>query len=218
MLEPAGPPAPAQQPQVQSAGPPTTSPNDEVAAPPTRPSVALPEQTVAEYPILPLQRFVARTGSKVRIEGTANIIHPTWQVESPVIGGFLEVGPGFPLEPGQTLEPGPVQAQAEAFIAVRSLKSVEPDGRPYSDRMDEIMYESLREKQNHTIRYRLLEMSLKGATNYNNVLQYEFDSRGELVVAGVTNEITMPVFVLPLGGGKLKSLRRHIAQDDLRSA
>jgi hypothetical protein len=202
--ETASPPAQAQQPQAPSAAPPPATPNVEVAAPPTRQSVALPEQTVVEYPILPLQRFAARSGSKVRIEGTANMLHPTWQVESPFIGGFLEVGPGFPLEPGQTLEPGPLQAQVEAFIAVRSLKSVEKDGRPYSDRMDEIMYESLREKQNPRIRYRLVDMSLKGATNYNNVLQYEFDSRGELVVAGVTNEITMPLFVLPLGGGKLK--------------
>ena len=98
-------------------------------------------------PVPPIQRFIARSGSRVRIEGTSNIIHD-WQVESPFIGGFLEVGPGFPVEPGQTLEPGPVQAQAEVFIPVRSLKSVEKDGRPYSDRMDEIMYESLREQQN----------------------------------------------------------------------
>ena len=49
-----------------------------------------------------------------------------------------------------------------------------------------------------------MELTLQGATNYNHVLQYEFDSRGELVVAGITNEITMPVFVVPLGDGKLK--------------
>jgi RNA polymerase sigma factor (sigma-70 family) len=202
--ETASPPVQAQQPQARSVAPPPATPDVEVAAPPARQRVALPEQTVAEYPILPLQRFVARPGSKVRIEGTANIIHPTWQVESPFIGGFLEVGPGFPLEPGQTLEPGPVQAQVEAFIAVRSLKSVEPDGRPYSDRMDEIMYEHLKEQQNHQIRYRLVELTLKGATNYNNVLQYEFESRGELVVAGITNEIAMPVFVLPMDNGNLK--------------
>jgi hypothetical protein len=102
------------------------------------------------------------------------------------------------------LEPGPVQAQAEVFIQVRSLKSVEKDGRPYSDKMDEIMYESLRSKQYPRILYRSVEMTLIGATNINEVLQYEFESRGELVVAGVTNEIIMPVFVVPLGNGKLR--------------
>ena len=140
----------------------------------------------------------------MRIEGTANIIHPTWQVESSIIGGSLELGPGFPLAAGQALEPGPIPAQATAFITVRSLKSIESDGRPYSDRMDEAMYEHLQEQQNKLICYRLVELTLIGATNYNNDLQYECDSRGYLVVAGVTNEITMPVFVLPLGNGRLK--------------
>jgi RNA polymerase sigma factor (sigma-70 family) len=202
--EPASPPPQAQQPQAPSAVPPPASPSVEVATPPARPSVSLPVQTVAEYPTLPLQQYIARPGSKVRIEGTANIIHPTWQVESSVIGGSLELGPGFPLSAGQALEPGPIPAQATAFISVRSLKSVEPDGRPYSDRMDEVMYEHLQEQQNKLIRYRLVELTLIGATNCNNDLLYELDSRGYLVVAGVTNEITMPVFVLPLGNGRLK--------------
>ena len=48
-----------------------------------------------------------------------------------------------------------------------------------------------------------IELSFKGSTNSNDVLQYKFESRGELVVAGITNEINMPVFVVPLGSGKL---------------
>jgi hypothetical protein len=121
-----------------------------------------------------------------------------------LIGGFLEVGPDFPLEPGMAVRPGPVWALLEAFIMVRSLKSVEKDGRPYSDRMDEVMYESLRSEQNPKIRYRLVEMSLKGITNNNDIVYYEFESRGELSIAGITNEITMPVFVLPMERGKLR--------------
>jgi RNA polymerase sigma factor (sigma-70 family) len=181
----------------------------EVAKPATDvPAPLLTESTpVAGKPVAasltqPIQRLIAKSGSRVRIEGTSNI--HDWQVESPFIGGFLEAGPGFPVAPDQTLEPGPVPAQAEVFIQVRSLKSVEKDGRPYSDRMDEIMWDSLREQQNKRIRYRSIEMTFKGVTNRNEVPQYEFDSRGELTVAGITNEITMPVFVLPLGDGKLK--------------
>jgi hypothetical protein len=42
--------------------------------------------------------YAARSGSKMRIEGTSNI--HDWQVESPFIGGLMEVGPGVPTEPG----------------------------------------------------------------------------------------------------------------------
>jgi RNA polymerase sigma factor (sigma-70 family) len=189
-------------PRAKIEAPPIARPSADLVRQPARQSVAAPAQTVVDNPAPPIQRFTARSGSRVRIEGTSNI--HDWQVESSFLGGLLEVGPDFPLESGQTLEPGPVQAQAEVFIQVRSLKSVEKDGKPYSDKMDQLLYESLRSQQNPRILYRLVEMSLTGATNLNEVLQYEFDTRGELVVAGVTNEITMPVFVLPLGGGKLR--------------
>jgi RNA polymerase sigma factor (sigma-70 family) len=191
-----------QAPRVRVEAPPIATPTPGVVEQPAKQIVPVPRKTVMNNPALPTQRFAARSGSRVRIEGTSNI--RDWQVESPFIAGFLEVGPGFPLEPGQTLEPGPVQAQADVSIQVRTLKSVDKDGKPYSDKMDEIMYESLREQQNKRIRYRSIEMTLKGATNFNDALQYEFDSRGELELAGVTNEITMPVFVLPLDDGKLK--------------
>jgi polyisoprenoid-binding protein YceI len=39
--------------------------------------------------------------------------------------------------------------------------------------------------------YRLLEISFKAATNFNHAVQYEYQSRGELSIAGVTNELSM---------------------------
>ena len=193
---------PRKAPRVKTKVTPIARPIAEVVSQPVTRTPATPEQSVVVNPDLPIQRFAARSGSRVRIEGTSNI--HDWQAESSLVGGFLEVGPGFPMEPGQILQPGPVQAQAEVFIQVRSLKSVEKDGKPYSDKMDEIMYESLRSKQYPRIGYRSTELTLKGATNVNEVLQYEFDSRGELVVAGVTNEISMPVLVVPLDRGRVK--------------
>ena len=89
--------------------------------------------------------YAARSGSKMRIEGTSNI--HDWQVESSIIGGMMEVGPGFPTEPGQAATPGKIDAKVEAFVTVRSLKSIEKDGRPYSDAMDNIMYEKLKVKR-----------------------------------------------------------------------
>ena len=147
-------------------------------------------------------RFFARSGSKMRMEGTSNI--HDWQVESTLIGGFLEVGPGFPMEPGQAATPGKIPAKAEAFVMVRSLKSLEKDGKPYSDRMDEVMYEHLKgQDQRARIVYRLDELTLKEAAKSKEA-PYVFEAKGDLVVAGVTNKITMPVNILPLGDNKLK--------------
>src|SRR6476469_7066243 len=67
-----------------------------------------------------LTRLGAVSGSKMRIEGTS-AIHD-WQVESPLILGILEVGPNFPLEPGQTVSPGKVEAKGQATVKVQSLR------------------------------------------------------------------------------------------------
>ncbi|HEY5913368.1 MAG TPA: YceI family protein [Verrucomicrobiae bacterium] len=150
-------------------------------------------------------KFSARSGSKMRIEGTANMIHTRWAVESPIIGGTLEAGPGFPTEPGQAATPGKVDAKVDTFIMVRSLKSVEDNGKPYSDKMDDIMYEKMKADKDPRARitYHLTELVLKEPAKSKDA-PYVFDSKGELQVAGVTNTITMPVNVLPLGEKKMK--------------
>jgi hypothetical protein len=143
----------------------------------------------------------ARSGSKMRIEGTSNI--HDWQVESPFIGGMLEVGANFPLEPGQAATPGKVEVKGEIFIQVRSLKSVEKDGKPYSDKMDEVMWEHMREPENKRIVYHPTELMLKEVPKTKDA-PYVFEAKGVLAVAGVTNPITMTVNVLPLGDKKYK--------------
>ena len=148
--------------------------------------------------------YNARTGSKMRIEGTANILHPTWQIESPIIGGMLEVGPGFPTQPGQAVTLGKVEAKAtNVFIQVRSLKSVKEDGSHYDDRMDEVMCEHLKEAQYKQIVYRLTELTLKEAPKAKDA-PYVFEAKGDLSVAGVTKNITMTVNILPLADKKLE--------------
>jgi hypothetical protein len=153
--------------------------------------------------------YAARSGSKMRIEGTSNI--HDWQVESSIIGGMMEVGSGFPTEPGQAATPGKMDAKAEAFITVRSLKSIEKDGRPYSDAMDAIMYEKLKASEDPAtkkvpyprIEYRLSELVLKEVPKAKDGA-YVLDAKGDLAVAGVTNKIEMPVNVTPMADKKLK--------------
>src|SRR5512133_1800161 len=147
-------------------------------------------------------RFSAQSGSKMKIDGTANIIHTKWEVESKIMGGYLEAGPDFPTTPGQEVKPGKVEAKAEAFVPARALKSME-DGKPYSDKMDDIMYEKLKASQHARITYKLTELTLKEPAKSKDA-PYVFDSKGELQVAGVTNAVSFPVTVLPLGDKKLK--------------
>jgi hypothetical protein len=153
--------------------------------------------------------YAARSGSKMRIEGTSNV--HDWQVEGSIIGGFMEVGPGFPGEPGQAVTPGKIDAKVEAFISVRSLHSVEKDGKPYSDAMDGIMYEKLLASEDPTtkkvphprIEYRLSELVLKEAPKAKDGA-YVFDTKGDLTVAGVTKPISMTVNVTPMADKKVK--------------
>ena len=150
-----------------------------------------------------LTRFDAKSGPdmKVRIEGTSTV--HDWQVEGHLVGGSIEVGPGFPTEPGQAVTPGKFPVDVKVYIPVRSLKSVEKDGSHYSDKMDEVMYDKLKQSANPRILYHATELELKEAPKSKD-LPYVFDSKGELTVAGVTNTISMPVNVLPMADKKLK--------------
>jgi polyisoprenoid-binding protein YceI len=144
------------------------------------------------------------SGSKMKIEGTANMIHTTWWVQATFIIGSLQVGPGFPTEPGQAVTPGRVEAQAtNVAISVRALKSVEKDEKPYDEKMDEIMYDHLKADKYPMIVYRLKELTLKEAPKSQDA-PYVMDAKGELAIAGITNPISMTVNVLPLEGKKLK--------------
>ena len=143
-----------------------------------------------------MTRLDARSGSKMRIEGTSTV--HDWQAESPLIMGFIEVGPSFPLEAGQAVTPGKVEARGEAAVMVRQLRSIEKDGSYYNDTMDAKMWDMMRMPQNPKIIYHLTELVLKEAPKQKTD-PYVFDSKGELAVGGKTNKISMVVNVLPLG-------------------
>jgi polyisoprenoid-binding protein YceI len=148
------------------------------------------------------RRFNSKPGTlKVRLEGSSNI--HDWQVEGKIIGGFIEVGQNFPTEPGKEVKPGKVDAKVEAFIPVRSLTSIEKDGKPYSTKMDDIMYEKLRITEFGKIVYSLEELVLKESAKAKDQ-PYVFEARGTIAVAGVTNKITMPVNITPVGADTLQ--------------
>jgi hypothetical protein len=152
-----------------------------------------------------LVRYVAVSKSGltnlVRIEGTSTV--HDWQVESHLIGGSAELGTGMPTRSGAQPLPGIADAKVNAFIPVRSLKSVEKNGSRYSDPMDEIMYGKLLDQTNKRITYTLTSLTLKEQPRQTaDPVLYE--ATGNLCVAGVTNVIIMPVTALPDAAGRIQ--------------
>jgi polyisoprenoid-binding protein YceI len=141
-----------------------------------------------------MTKYEPRPGSKVTIDGTSSV--HDWTVESTIIGGSMELG----FDPWNP-KAGKVPAKVTANIPVRSLKS---KGKLDPKRMEEVMYETMKIQTAPRIEYRLTELVLKEPPKTaGDPLQ--FDSKGELSLAGVTNQISMPVTMERLEGNKLKT-------------
>jgi polyisoprenoid-binding protein YceI len=133
-------------------------------------------------------RFEGKPGSKVRISGTSTI--HDWVMDGKIIIGYFEVPVGVSFDQSQATLPGTTggkfNAHAEVSIPVRSMKS-EHQG------MDEAMQDAMNEKEHPRIRYQLTEITLKQP--HAPGAPFQFDTRGDLSLNGVTNKITMPVTI-----------------------
>jgi hypothetical protein len=137
----------------------------------------------------------------MRIEGTSNI--HDWQVESPIIGGSIEVGSNFPLNPDSTGVPGVVAITGEVFVTARSLKSVKPDGQPYSDMMDNIMHDKLLAQTHGRLTLQVKSLVLNEAPTAERAW-FSGTAAGTLLVAGQANQVQIPVQISPLGEGRAR--------------
>lgn len=148
----------------------------------------LPAQTYTRYDAQPGK-------GKVSIDGTSTF--HDWTVQSGLIGGHVEIDQAISFDPAQKKAPSPgkINARAEISVPARSLKSGKKT-------MDEVMHETLKEKQHPKIQYRLLEMVLKEAPKPG--APYVFDTKGALTVAGVTRTNSMVVTMTPVESNKLK--------------
>ena len=140
-------------------------------------------------------------GNSVKIDGTSTA--HDWEMEGTIIGGFLELGPGVQLDPAQTTIPGIqgniVPAKARAIIPVESVHS---KAEHLPEVMDHLMQKAMRDEQFKTILYTLTELSFKAPHTAGK--PFDFDSKGDLVIAGVTNKVSFPVSIEVLDGGKIK--------------
>lgn len=153
------------------------SPTKEVSAQPEKASPAPGSSpgSVVRYDSQP-------GGGKVKIEGTSSI--HAWNMESPVIGGFMEAGSDFPesaLKGGAAARP-----KVEIFIPVRSLKS-------YQKRMDEVYQEHMEEPKFKQMKFSLTELKPKGDAPKGG--KCEFDAVGNLDIHGVSKPVTLPVTI-----------------------
>lgn len=145
--------------------------------------------------IAPLQaadtvKYIAQPGSEVKIDGTSNI--HDWTVKGQIISGSMEVSQDFDKDL-KAVSPAP---KVNVTIPIRSLKSG-------NKKMDEVMQDHMKMKENPSIKYQLTGLKLKAEPKAPNG-PAEYTSTGELTVSGVKKTIEMPVTIQRLDGGKLK--------------
>lgn len=133
------------------------------------------------------------TGSEMRVEGKSTL--HGWMVKSAIISGWLELG----FDPAKA-EPGKVEAKAEAAVPVQTLKSQITAG---ASTMDGVMYKAMEATKYRRVEFRLKELVLKEKPTAPDA-PLKFDSKGDLVIHGVTNTVSMPV-TMKFSGDKLKT-------------
>jgi len=137
-------------------------------------------------------------GSKVKLDGSSNV--HDWSMEGAIISGKFIVPAGVTLDSTQAAiagaSDGKLAATADVTIPVTSMKSTGMSG------LDEAMQDAMKAPEFPLIKYHLTDMTLKGTHAANS--PFQFDTKGELTVCGVTNKINMVVTIENGDKGKLK--------------
>jgi polyisoprenoid-binding protein YceI len=140
------------------------------------------------------------TASSVKVDGTSTL--HDWEMEGKMVGGNIEFGPDVKLDPATTtisgLSGGNVPVKVRAIIPVESLKS-KADHSP--EIMDHLMEEHLKAADYPRIEYHLKTMTPKGAHEAGK--PFEFDTTGDLAIAGKTNAVSFPVVIEVLNPAKI---------------
>ncbi len=139
-------------------------------------------------------------GSKVVIDGKANV-HPHWSMQGSIIGGYLEIPAGAVLDPAKASPDGvkgKLAATADISIPVTSIRN---NDTGFSG-MNNAMLDAMHAEEFPRIEFRLKEMVFKEPHAAGTPLQ--FDTKGELLVHGVTNLISMPVSIEASDKSRLK--------------
>ncbi|HOY60074.1 MAG TPA: YceI family protein [Verrucomicrobiota bacterium] len=147
-------------------------------------------------------KYAAKPGCLVTIDGTSTI--HDWTTKGAIIGGSFEVEPEFltdkTLKSVKSLTTKEVNPKVQVKIPVKSLKSQVLLG---ASKMDEVMQEAMRMKDNPDILYTLKEMIVKGDVPASGS-PVKFDTKGELTISGVTNTVDMEVTMTRVADDRVK--------------
>ncbi len=139
--------------------------------------------------------------SSVKVDGTSTL--HDWEMEGKLVGGYIEFGSGVTLDAAQATiagaTDGRVPVKVKALIPVESIHS---KAETRANVMDHLMQKALKMDNASLIQYNLTEMVLKGPHEANK--PFEFDTTGNLAIAGVTNKVSFPVTIDATDAGKLK--------------
>jgi YceI-like protein len=147
-------------------------------------------------------RYVPQAaGTTVKIAGTSTA--HDWEMEGVAIGGYLELGAGVVLDKAQAAPAGlqgdKLPLTVYARIPVGSIHS-KADHLP--DVMDNLMQKNMKADNFPLIQYTLTDMTFKAPHAAGQ--PFNFDAKGDLVIAGKTNKVSFPVVLEPLEQGKIK--------------
>lgn len=139
--------------------------------------------------------------SSVKIDGESTT--HAWEMEGKMVGGTMEFAPGVTLDPSQTsiagVTDGKVPVKVHALIPVSTIHS---KAEHMPEVMDHLMQDALRADNSRVIEYKLSEMTFKGPHTAGT--PFNFDTTGDLAIAGVTNKVSFPVTVEVVEPGKIR--------------
>jgi polyisoprenoid-binding protein YceI len=140
-------------------------------------------------------------GSSVKIDGTSTM--HDWEMEGTLIGGFVEFGPEVKLDATQTTIPGLKDGQVPAKVhALIPVTTVHSKAEHAPDVMDHLMQKALKADDFGRIEYTLTGMTFKGPHVAGQ--PFDFDTTGELSIAGVTNKVSFPVTIALVDADTIK--------------
>jgi hypothetical protein len=140
-------------------------------------------------------RVFTKPGSILTIKGESNV--HSWRAEAEGPEGWIQLISTVSPMTSQGMNFQTIRACAVGFVSVRGLHTTE------GETLDAVIYRLLRGADYPHIDFRLRELRLRTPRESANV-SYLFDSTVELSIAGVTNQITMPLEVLSVGDRKFK--------------